>query len=122
MRQQQDEPGRFSICSRQAAVVLYSCLAGNAAKDILKGTGIVIGSKLSTQLIKNISRETITAINKRVGFRLLTKFGEKGAINLGKMIPLVGGVIGGTFDGVSTNLVGNIARKTFIEGNIINDI
>ncbi|TKI27557.1 EcsC family protein, partial [Klebsiella variicola] len=31
-------------------------------------------------------------------------------------------VIGGTFDGVSTNLVGNIARKTFIEGNIINDI
>ncbi|HEA1012053.1 TPA: EcsC family protein, partial [Escherichia coli] len=68
------------------------------------------------------SRETITAINKRVGFRLLTKFGEKGAINLGKMIPLVGGVIGGTFDGVSTNLVGNIARKTFIEGNIINDI
>ncbi|MGM4342946.1 hypothetical protein, partial [Salmonella sp. NW22] len=23
VRQQQDEPGRFSICSRQAAVVLY---------------------------------------------------------------------------------------------------
>ncbi|EPH0759880.1 hypothetical protein L9F62_005202 [Klebsiella pneumoniae] len=44
------------------------------------------------------------------------------APSLGKMIPLVGGVIGGTFDGVSTNLVGNIARKTFIEGNIINDI
>ncbi|WP_258786716.1 hypothetical protein, partial [Klebsiella pneumoniae] len=25
VRQQQDEPGRFSICSRQAAVVLNSC-------------------------------------------------------------------------------------------------
>ncbi|HDC91917.1 TPA_asm: EcsC family protein, partial [Klebsiella pneumoniae] len=114
--------GGYDVKDDRVKALVYSCLAGNAAKDILKGTGIVIGSKLSTQLIKNISRETITAINKRVGFRLLTKFGEKGAINLGKMIPLVGGVIGGTFDGVSTNLVGNIARKTFIEGNIINDI
>ena len=114
--------GGYDVKDDRVKALVYSCLAGNAAKDLLKGTGIVIGSKLSTQLIKNISRETITAINKRVGFRLLTKFGEKGAINLGKMIPLVGGVIGGTFDGVSTNLVGNIARKTFIEGNIINDI
>lgn len=114
--------GGYDVKDDRVKALVYSCTAGNAAKDILKGTGIVIGSKLSTQLIKNISRETITAINKRVGFRLLTKFGEKGAINLGKMIPLVGGVIGGTFDGVSTNIVGNIARKTFIEGNIINDI
>ncbi|MBZ7859796.1 EcsC family protein, partial [Klebsiella variicola] len=29
---------------------------------------------------------------------------------------------GEDFDGVSTNLVGNIARKPFIEGNIINDV
>ncbi|MCR6535608.1 hypothetical protein NVS48_24360 [Escherichia coli] len=28
MRQQQDEPGRFSICSRQAAVVLVDPFAG----------------------------------------------------------------------------------------------
>ncbi|MCO7818482.1 hypothetical protein NI821_27465, partial [Escherichia coli] len=26
VRQQQDEPGRFSICSRQAAVVLRICV------------------------------------------------------------------------------------------------
>ena len=53
-------------------------------------------------------------INKRVGFRLLTKFGTKGAINLGKAIPLVGGLIGGTVDGLSTNIVGNTARDLFL--------
>lgn len=37
------------------------------------------------------------------------------------MIHRVGGVIVGAFNGVSFNLVGNIARKTFIEGNINND-
>ncbi|MDM2937018.1 MULTISPECIES: EcsC family protein [Citrobacter] len=111
--------GGYDVKDDRVKALVYSCLAGNAAKDILKGTGIIIGSKMSTQLIKSISRETIIAINKQVGFRLLTKFGEKGAINLGKMIPLVGGVIGGTFDGISTNIVGNIARKTFIEGSAV---
>lgn len=114
--------GGYDVKDDRVKALVYTCLAGNAAKDILKGTGIVIGSKMSTQLIKSISKETIFAINKLVGFRLLTKFGEKGAINLGKMIPLVGGVIGGAFDGISTNVVGNVARKTFIEGSAVTEL
>lgn len=94
--------------------LVYACLTGNAAKEILKDIGIVVGTKLTTSAIKNISGKTIIAINQKVGFRLLTKFGEKGAINLGKAVPLVGGVIGATFDSFTTNSIGNIARDTFI--------
>jgi hypothetical protein len=50
-----------------------------------------------------------------MGFRLLTKFGEKGAINMGKAVPLLGGLIGLTFGSVATNTIGNTARDTFIE-------
>lgn len=113
--------GEYDVKDDRVKTLVFSCLVGNAAKDILKGTGVVIGSKMTTQLIKGISKETIFAINKRVGFRLLTKFGEKGAINLGKMISLVGGLIGATFDGISTNIIGNIARKTFIESGAITE-
>ena len=74
-----------------------------------------MGQKLTISAIKSITRETLVAINRAVGFRLLTKFGEKGVINLGKAVPLVGGVIGATFEAVSTNGVGNIARDPFIE-------
>lgn len=56
----------------------------------------------------------VVAINQKVGFRLLTKFGQKGAINLGKAVPLVGGIIGGAFDTVTTDIIGKIAKKTFI--------
>ncbi|MEH6567024.1 MAG: EcsC family protein [Halopseudomonas sp.] len=94
--------------------LVYACLTGNAAKDILKDIGIVVGRKLTESTIKNISGKTITAINQKVGFRLLTKFGEKGVINLGKTIPLIGGVVGATFDSMTTNAIGNIARDTFI--------
>lgn len=95
--------------------LVYACLAGNAAKDILKDIGIVVGMKLTTNAIKNISGKTIVAINQKVGFRLLTKFGEKGVINLGKAVPIVGGIIGATFDSIGTNVVGNVARDTFIQ-------
>lgn len=95
--------------------LVYVCLTGNAAKDILKDIGIVVGRKLTENAIKNISGKTIVAINQKVGFRLLTKFGEKGVINLGKAVPLFGGIVGATFDSVATNTIGNVARNTFHE-------
>lgn len=106
--------GGYDVRDDQVKTLVYLCLAGNSAKDIAKGAGIVFGTKLSQSAIKSISGKTLTAINQKVGFRLVTKFGEKGVINLGKMVPLVGGVIGGTFDSVTTNTIGNIARDTFI--------
>lgn len=95
--------------------LVYVCMAGNGAKDILKDIGIVVGQKVTQKMIANISGKTVTAINQKIGFRLLTKFGQKGAINMGKAVPLIGGLIGGTFDGVTTNLIGNTARRTFIQ-------
>jgi uncharacterized protein (DUF697 family) len=106
--------GGHDLSDDRVKSLVFVCLTGNAAKDILKDVGIVVGKKLAENAIKNISGKTITAINQKVGFRLLTKFGEKGIINLGKTIPLLGGVVGATFDSVSTNTVGNIARNTFI--------
>lgn len=51
----------------------------------------------------------------KLSFRLLTKFGDAGVLNLGNSVPFLGGLIGGTFDGVATNTVGNLARNTFVE-------
>lgn len=91
----------------------YVCLVGNAAEEILRNSGIVIGKKLAEAQLKRMSADVLFRINKRAGFRLLTKFGEKGAVNLGKMIPLVGGVLGGLTDGVATHVVGKVAKRTF---------
>jgi len=107
--------GGHDIKDDRVKSLVYLCLAGNGAKDLMKEVGIVVGKKIAAQAIKNISGKTISAINQKIGFRLLTKFGEKGAINLGKTIPLIGGVIGGAFDVVATNTIGDFARNTFIE-------
>ncbi|MGL4749783.1 MAG: EcsC family protein [Shewanella sp.] len=106
--------GGHDIKDDRVKTLVYACLTGNATKDIIKDAGIVIGTKLTTNAIKNISGKTLIEINKKVGFRLFTKFGEKGVINLGKAVPLVGGIIGGSMDSIATNTIGNIARDTFI--------
>ncbi len=107
--------GGHDLHDDRVKTLVYTCLCGNAAKDVLKEIGIKVGTKLTEQAVKNISGAVITKINQAVGFRLLTKFGQTGAINIGKAIPFVGGIVGATFDSVATNTIGNVARDTFIE-------
>lgn len=97
----------------QVKTLLYLCLAGNGAKDIAKKVGIDIGKKMAAKAVKAIPGKALIAVNKKVGFRLLTKFGQKGAVNLGKMVPLAGGVVGATVDGLSTYAVGKAAKRLF---------
>jgi hypothetical protein len=107
--------GGYDLKDDKVKTLIYACLVGNSAKDILKDSGIIIGRKLTESAIKNISKQTLGAINKKVGFKLVTKFSEKGTIVLGRAVPFVGGVIGASvIDKIATQRVGNIAREMFI--------
>lgn len=98
--------------------MVYVCLTGSAAADIVKKAGINIGEKITIAAIKKIPGAVLTKINQKVGFRLVTKFGEKGVVNLAKMVPLVGGVIGGGIDIAGTKTIAKVAYDMFIEGKI----
>ena len=104
----------YDLKDDQVKTFVYVALTGQAATDILKQAGIKIGTKMSTSLIKKIPFAIIKQINKAVGFRLVTKFGQKGVINLGKCIPVVGGIIGGGMDLFSTRTIAKAAQKLFV--------
>lgn len=106
--------GGHDLRDDRVKTMVYSCLVANSAKDVLKTIGITVGNRVALNAVKAIPGKTLTAINQAVGMRLVTKLGQKGVFNLGKMVPLVGGVIGGSFDAYMTNKVGTIARDTFI--------
>src|SRR5262245_45916967 len=88
-------------------------LTGNSAMEIIKGAGINVGKRLAVEAIDRVPGRVLIEINKRVGFRLITKAGEKGIINLTKMVPVVGGIIGGSFDAAMCVGVGETAKKIF---------
>jgi EcsC protein family len=107
----------YDIRSEQVRIIILLCLIGEAGEEILKTAGITIGTKVFQNLIKQIPGKVLIEINKKVGFRLITKAGEKGVINLMKLVPLVGGVVGGTFDGVFVNTCGQTAKNLFSQAS-----
>lgn len=106
--------GENDIRNDQVKTLSYMCLCGSAITEIVKDVGIQVSEKLTASAINKISGSVITNINQAVGFRLLTKFGKTGAINLVKAIPFVSGVIGGTADGIATKAIGKVAINTFL--------
>ena len=106
--------GGYDLNNDRVKTLCFSCLCGNAAKNILKDVGIEIGKKMAVSALKRLPGKIFIQINKAVGFRLLTKFGEKGVINVGRAIPFLGGPIGGGFDLIWTNAIGNQARDVFL--------
>ena len=105
----------YDIYSDQVRTIAYACLTGSSAANILKNVGIKISEKMAVNALKKVPGAILIKINQQVGFRLVTKFGQKGLVNFGKMIPLVGGVAGGVFDTGMTLTIGNIAKKVFSE-------
>jgi hypothetical protein len=111
--------GGHDLKSDKVRTLVLVCLAGSAATDTLKDVGIAAGKHLTEQTINKLSADAIARINRKMGFQMVAKFGQKGVIKLGKAIPLVGGVIGAMIDAVSTNVVGNAARDTFIAQAVV---
>lgn len=96
---------------------VYACLVGVSLNNVVKQSSIVFGVKVCNTLVKKLPGKVLTKINQKVGFRLFTKFGTKGLVNLGKLVPVVGGVIGGTLDFAETKVIANRAIKWFVEND-----
>ena len=107
----------YDLNSDQTQTFIYACLAGVTVNGLLKQAGIQFGVKFANSLIKKIPGTVLTKINQKVGFRFITKFGSKGLVNLGKLVPGVGAVVGGGLDLVETKIIANRAYNWFFKGD-----
>ena len=110
--------GGFDTSCDQVQSLVYACLAGVSIDQLVKGVGIKFGVKFTDAMVKKIPGKVLTKINKLVGFRFVTKAGTKGLVNLWKIVPVVGAVIGGGFDLAETKIIAARAYKMFIEKDI----
>lgn len=107
----------FELNCDQTQTFVYACLAGVGVNQLVKQAGIKFGMKFANSLIKKIPGKVLTKINQKVGFRFMTKFGTKGVVNVGKMVPGVGAVIGGGLDFAEAKIIADRAYKWFFENN-----
>ncbi len=107
----------YNLNSDQVQTFVYACLAGVSVNGVVKQAGIKVGVKMAEKAIQKIPGRALVKINQKIGFRFITKFGEKGIVNLGKMIPGVGAVINGGLDFAETKIIADRAYKMFFEGD-----
>jgi hypothetical protein len=103
----------YDIHDDRVRTFVLVCLVGDSLANLFKQAGIQIGKGLARGVLNRVPGRLLIEINKQVGFRLLTKAGQTGAVNLVKWVPFVGGVVGGTVDGWYCRAVGRRARALF---------
>lgn len=109
----------WDLKNDKVKTVVYACLAGLKIADFIKAGALKIATKGINTLINSISGEIIKAVNKAVGFRLVTKFGQTGVINLGKLVPVMGGLVAAGFDGHATKVIGDRAYNWFLKNEVL---
>ncbi|MCO5968937.1 hypothetical protein [Actinoallomurus soli] len=89
-------------------------IAGGRPNAALADFGVTVAQKSAEVAIKKLPVATVREINKRAGFMLVAKYGtERPAITLAKLVPGVGGVVGGAVDATFTRFVARLARRSF---------
>lgn len=103
----------YDVHSQEVQSLVLVTLLGSSGAEAMAKAGVTLGEKGAAALLGKVPGKVLIEINKKVGFRLLTKAGTTGVLNLTKFVPLAGGAVGGTVNGVSTNAVGAWAKRNF---------
>lgn len=105
----------YDTKSEQVRSFVFLCLVGSSISDIIQEVGVAVSTKVASQIIMKVPGRLLIEINKSVGFRLITKAGATGVVNLSKIVPFIGGVVGGAFDSYVTSQIGSAARAMFAQ-------
>ncbi len=95
--------GGHDIREDRVKSLIYICMVGNGAKELLKDMSVKAGERLAAKIAEKVSTN------------IASKTGEKSVTSLGKAVPVLGGVVGGSYDAITTRVVGKVAKKIFID-------
>ena len=96
----------------RSAVLLT--LIGADSDDLLKKAGLVAaGGKLSGIAFNRLPAPALMVLNKAIGFRLLGRIGGSTFARLGRLVPVIGGLLGAAIDVYMLSRIGAQAAEEF---------
>lgn len=107
----------YDVHSPQVRSLAYVCLAGLTMEQLLKNTGIKVGTRITKSVATKLPAKVTASINQKVGYRLFTKFGNRSALSVGKAVPVLGGIISGGIDMIETQMIAERAYNMFLSSD-----
>lgn len=99
------------IASSEVRTLALACLTGAKAADTLKDAGVRFGTRLARDGIGWVSPALFRKLHH--GSSASHAALACGAGRLGRVVPVVGGVIAGGFDAAMTQMIGRTADRVF---------
>ena len=104
----------YDIDQPEIRSAILLTLAGADSEDLLKKAGLqAAGGKLSSLAFDRLPAPALMVLNKAVGFRLLGRIGQGTFARLGRLVPVVGGLLGAAIDVYMLGRIGKQAAKEF---------
>ncbi|RKI71770.1 hypothetical protein D7V91_00115 [bacterium 1xD42-67] len=113
--------GGFDLRNEEVKGKIYLCLLTSTIGHLSKKPGKKITEKIIIQAINAFPVKDIQRINKVAGFRLVTKKGKTGAINLIDLVPAIVILLSVGIDAASTKLIASNAYTAFISTETVNN-
>lgn len=95
----------------RSAVLL--CLLGPDGTELAERTGLDLENVSLLAGLRRLPPEVRAQLDRRAEFRLASRFGRRGALNLTKLIPVVAGPIGAGADAMTARTMATYADVTF---------
>jgi hypothetical protein len=99
--------------SAEVRTLALACMTGSKAADTLKDAGIRLGTRMTRDALGWLSPAVFKKIEHAARLPVLNGLATAGAARLGRLVPVVGGVIAGGFDAAMTQLIGRTADRAF---------
>lgn len=106
----------WDVRSDQFRTIAYMSLLGSAAGEVVRDVSVRATGKIAAAQLARLPGKALLQINKAVKTRLLTKAGSTGFVNLSKVVPILGGIVGGGVNVLVTRQMGKAAARWLAEG------
>lgn len=99
--------------SQEVRTLALACMTGSKAAGTLKDAGVRLGTRMTRDALGWLSPAFFKKAEHVVKLPVVNGLATAGAARLGRLVPLVGGVIAGGFDAGMTQLIGRTADRVF---------
>lgn len=103
----------YDVEDEATRTALVLTLMGADGDQVLRKAGVAGGGRMAQIALGRVPRAAAMVINKGVGFRVATQLGSRFLGRLGRVVPLVGGMIGASLDGFLMGRLADHARHEF---------
>ena len=93
--------------------LVLACLTGSKAADTLKNAGTRVGVRMTRDVAAWMSPALFKKAERVAGVSVPAVTGAANVAKVGKLVPVVGGVVAGGVDAALTQLVGRAADRVF---------